>query len=819
MRGLALIVAGAAALSLGAAAASKPPTSAQKLALGAITRGQAAGRIDGPTAARGRAEVNRASRLVRDLPSGRKEHVAVALGELVSMADKLTQPRALTLFGELRVNNDYFSQHYAPANKTDVTDADGIVYRYFAGRCLEFHPLANFGALNARVAAGDTAGAKRLADALVARGVYQSTGGVGWEYPFPFAGGRAPWISGMAQAVAAQALARTAELVPEESTALMRAAGAAYRLIPHLLTSVASGPWIRLYSFNSTPVLNAQLQTVVSLQSYAATAEDPAAASLASRMQRAAAATLAKFDTGYWTYYALPHDPSPVDYQEYVVQLLKKLSPLDARFKDAAARFDGYAHQPPAFKLSNGGLGTLRFWLSKPSTVYATTAAGPAKRVSLGDGWHTLDWKEPSRPGIYPVHVTSVDWSGNRATFDALPMVRAAASTASKPRAARLAGASATPSVVVGAGLDDPAQAATAQKLGLRLVRFGVAWPAGAAVPDPGLVAALQRVPQGLGVAVELNAGAVPLDAAGAAALAQYAAALVQQVPATRYVVLAPAPSTATAAGYAATVAAVRNSVTAAAPTVAVGPLIDGAAAPKTVTTSVARALAGASVAPPYAGFVALRPAPAAGKNVWTTAEAPQLVSELRKAWGEAPPVLIDGLAAPSGPAQASTYAQAISALACSTTIGGVILDRLVDSADATVAPTGLVDAAGRAKPSAAAVSTAAAAAQRGLTVCPGLAAPVTATTLTFPTALTPPEPATVTIACDRDCLYLATLVRADGTPVVATRGSLTGGAARAVSLPRTTLKPGTYRVDVRLVAQVNPGAVTRETSDPLVVG
>jgi hypothetical protein len=249
------------------------------------------------------------------------------------------------------------------------------------------------------------------------------------------------------------------------------------------------------------------------------------------------------------------------------------------------------------------------------------------------------------------------------------------------------------------------------------------------------------------------------------------------------------------------------------------GPLIDGALTPKTVATSVARALAAASVSPPYAGVVALRPAPAPGKTVWTTTEAPQLLAALRATWGDAPPVLIDGLAAPSGQTQASTYSRTIASLACSTTVGGVILDRLVDSPDPAIAPTGVVDAAGTAKPAAAAVSSAASAAQRGLTVCPGFAAPVSATTLTFPATLTPPAPATVALACDRDCLYLATLVRDDGTPVVATRGSLTGGAVRTVALPRTTLKPGTYRVDVRLVAQVNPGAVTRVTSDALVVG
>ncbi len=226
-----------------------------------------------------------------------------------------------------------------------------LVYRYFPGRCLEFHPLANFGALNARVAANDADGAQRLADALIARGVYQRGGGIAWEYYFDYSGGRAPWLSGMAQAVAAQAFARAAALVPEEATALMREARAAYRVIPgRLLTSVAAGPWIRLYSFQSLRVLNAQLQAVVSLQSYATAAEDPDAAALAARLQRAAAATLPSFDTGYWTYYSLPHEPSPLDYQQFVVQLLKKLAPSDPRFADAATRIGAYQRQPPAFQ-------------------------------------------------------------------------------------------------------------------------------------------------------------------------------------------------------------------------------------------------------------------------------------------------------------------------------------------------------------------------------------------------------------------------------------------------------------------------------------
>src|SRR5205085_6662470 len=118
-----------------------------------------------------RAEIRRAAYLVRNLPAGRARPIDVALLEVAAFDGRLTAPRAVALFGELRANDDYFAKHWSPAPKTDITDADGVVYRYFAGRCLEFHPLANFGALNAHIAANDVDGTKRLADALVARGI------------------------------------------------------------------------------------------------------------------------------------------------------------------------------------------------------------------------------------------------------------------------------------------------------------------------------------------------------------------------------------------------------------------------------------------------------------------------------------------------------------------------------------------------------------------------------------------------------------------------------------------------------------------------
>src|SRR5205823_1600052 len=135
--------------------------------------------------------------------------------------------------------------------------ADGAVYRYFAGQGMEFHPLANAAALNAFVATHDAEGAAELVDALAARAVEQPGDALVWEYNFDFGTQRAPWASGMAQAVLAQALARAGRLDLAER---------AFRAIPGTLDrALPAGPWIRLYSQSSEVVLNAQLQSAISL--------------------------------------------------------------------------------------------------------------------------------------------------------------------------------------------------------------------------------------------------------------------------------------------------------------------------------------------------------------------------------------------------------------------------------------------------------------------------------------------------------------------------------------------------------------------------
>jgi hypothetical protein len=773
VRGRAGLAAALAALVATGTADAARLMPAQKSALTAVTRAMAQGRIDHKAAASDRAEIIRAGNLIRRLPSGRREHVAAALAQIASFPGRMTGPRAVALFGQLRANNSYFARHSAPAAKTDIVDADGVVYRYFPGRCFEFHPLAEFGALNARVSAGDARGAEQLARALIARGVAQS-GGAGWEYYFDFGGGRAPWLSGMAQAVAAQAFARAATLVPRRATMFLRAARNAYRPIPgRLTTNVAAGPWIRLYGFAPMQVLNAQLQAVVSLRKYVARTGDTAAAMLARRLQRAAAATLPRFDTGYWTYYSLPSRLSNLHYQDYVVRLLRMLSSADPRFEAAASRFASYRRQPPAIRLAEGRLGEVRFWLSKPARTTVYSAAGRrTQRLWLRGGWRTLAWKKPRRGGIYPIALTAVDVVGNRASFQALPLVRVAHGARTRSVRATSSIASERPALRVGAGLADPVDAARAQRLGLRLVRIRVEWPTGASRPALALAAAFRPL-TGASALVELRVRRLPASHREKRALARYAAALAQLVPGIHDFTLTPAARPATVGAYAAALAAVRKAVHAELPDVAVGPLVDMKRAPK----ATLRALG----ADP--DVVVLRHATAAS------------VPALDKFLGAAP-VLIDGLATPK-----RTYAQAITDLACAKKVSGVVVDRLIGSAWARK------------------VAAAAGPAQRGTVVCPGLASKATASTLDFPKELDASAPAAVNLACARDCLYLLTLDDARGRPVASRRGSLRGaGRALTLELPKTRLGRSIYRLDVRLVDRVNPGEVTRLTSEALRV-
>jgi D-glucuronyl C5-epimerase-like protein len=389
-----------------------------------------------PDAQRYRAAVTRALRDVKTLPKLRAQVVASQLSQVTPLWDSYTSPRALALFSQLEENLDYLETHRLPPARIDVTDDEGVVYRWFPGLGLEFHPLANFAALNSAATRQDAESTRMLADALLARAIPRGNRLL-WEYQFRYGSGRPPWASGMAQAVAAQALARSSALLQDPN--LDAAAVHAFASVPPLLLNLSSGPWIRLYGFDSEVVLNAQLQTMVSLFEYSQTTGDEEAQSLFDELTAATQALFARFDTGDWSLYELGGGYAPRDYQKLVTDLLAKLArqTQDPFWIAKASSFHAYYYDAPVVTQTapppelwpqplDGWLDAapIAFTLSMRASV-SVAVAGRVSTYKFGPGPHTITWKPPAglAQGTYPVQVSAVSYAGNRKTYTLAPIV------------------------------------------------------------------------------------------------------------------------------------------------------------------------------------------------------------------------------------------------------------------------------------------------------------------------------------------------------------------------------------------------------------
>jgi D-glucuronyl C5-epimerase C-terminus len=385
-----------------------------------------------------RAVLARARGALRGLPKDRAELLRKVVVDVAAQWRGYTSPRALVLFSTLAFNEQWLADHAVEGSHPDLRGDDGVVYRFFWSHGYVFHPLANFAKLNELASRGDEEATEQLAQGLLARGV-ASGGKTVWEYEFPWASGRAPWTSGMAQAVAAQALARAGDLLSEP--ALLDAADAAYAAVPGLLSPGSPAkPWVALYSFDRTPILNAQLQAALSLGDYAELIGDADAKAFAGRLIASAQTLLPSFDTGYWSRYALHGDDSPLHYHDYVIALLRKLGARtgDASWSEAADRFTDYESEPPVLRvgplpktLKRNRKAPIRFWLSKTSTVTLRVGRTVVSET-LGHGSHTFVW-EPRKavPGTYHPRLTAVPIMGP-SVQKALPPVRIARGKAPK---------------------------------------------------------------------------------------------------------------------------------------------------------------------------------------------------------------------------------------------------------------------------------------------------------------------------------------------------------------------------------------------------
>ena len=456
MKLLAAALAAAALLAFPAAASAAAARDAA-LARRGITHAVQRHWLKPEDAQRYRAAVARAMYDIAHLPKLRAGVLTSQLSQATTLWDSYTAPRALALFSQLEENASYLETNRIPPPMTDVADDEGVVYRWFSGLGLEFHPLANFAALNTDAAANDVEATRTLAAALLARAIPRG-GRLLWEYSFPYGIGRPPWASGMAQAVAAQALARAGALL--EEPALVQASAAAFASVQPLTFPLPSGPWVRLYGFNREVVLNAQLQAIVSLLDYAQVSGDSAASGFVQSLGSTTQALLPRFDTGDWSLYELGGGYAPMDYEILVTQLLAKLAARthDPFWVDTAQRFHAYLYDPPQItpgtpqpstlypQPADGWLDTasIPITLSQRSAV-TLAVGGKVTTYRLAPGAHTLTWKPPLTlaPGTDSVQLSATNYVRRRATVKLPPLV-VAAETAPQTAGAQLAGTTLT---------------------------------------------------------------------------------------------------------------------------------------------------------------------------------------------------------------------------------------------------------------------------------------------------------------------------------------------------------------------------------------
>jgi hypothetical protein len=241
----------------------------------------------------------------------------------------------------------------------------------------------------------------------------------------------------MAQAVAAQALARAGALLQDPN--LVTTAVRAYASVSPLVLQLPSGPWIRLYGFDREVVLNAQLQAIVSLLDYADATGDGEASALAQQMIVTAQTLLPRFDTGDWSLYELGGAYATKEYELFVTQLLAKLAAKtqDPFWVDASHRFHGYYYDPPAVTPGpapqpiypqplDGFLDVAQIPITLSQNASVTLAVGgkvATYRLTRGD--HVLTWTPPEglAPGTYPATISATNRAGRRTTVKLAPIV------------------------------------------------------------------------------------------------------------------------------------------------------------------------------------------------------------------------------------------------------------------------------------------------------------------------------------------------------------------------------------------------------------
>ncbi|HEV2813623.1 MAG TPA: D-glucuronyl C5-epimerase family protein, partial [Solirubrobacteraceae bacterium] len=417
-----------------------------------ISRYERRGFITAEDAARYRDVYGAALRARRRLGGQRRAELGAVIGQLESFARRgdLTASRIPILFFQLERNTQHWSSNGPPVRRgprprvQPCTGGNGspdtrrqfgddpVVFQWYPGQGLQIQQLATAGTVNALAKAclepDDTKAAcdperfRRGVDQLVF--LAANRGFLAWEYYFAFGGGSPPWISGLAQATAMQALSRGTTYFqdPKYLDAARQGVGA-FRTAPPRGVRVRAGRGNHylIYSFDSVlRVINGFLQSLVGLYDYAEAADDDGARALFRAGDRRARQEVPLHDTGAWSLYSAGGNESDLGYHRLLRDFLQSLCDRTKEnpYCSTAERFTRYMRERARLEIHRataprrGRTATVTFSLSKISCVTLRVRREGKLVVAvtrvLGRGTKSLTWVPRSR-GEHTVQVQAVD--------------------------------------------------------------------------------------------------------------------------------------------------------------------------------------------------------------------------------------------------------------------------------------------------------------------------------------------------------------------------------------------------------------------------
>jgi hypothetical protein len=416
----------------------------KRTVIGELERLRDAGGITPEDYALRRAVYEDVKRATRRL-SGARESImrsVVATVDGIAARRQLTASRLNPLWLTLERNLAWWrSGPLLAAGRRVEFEGSELVWQYYPGSGLQLQVLGNFGKLNGLWGSRANDRLAVMLDELLPLAA-ERAGGLAWEYYFSFGGGRPPWVSGLAQGTAVQALARSARRLDREADVLPIAQRALTIFDAPTPQGVRvpeeHGNHYALYSFApDLRVLNGFLQSLVGLYDYARLSGDPRGTALFDAAEPQARAEVPLYDTGAWSLYSRGRSihESSLSYHDLLHDFLENMCERTERevYCTTAENFVAYKSQAPTIeiapkRLRGGKPGRVAFELSKISNVTLKITRG-SKVVesrpfgSVGYGKRTFGWDVPRRRGDYTVQLDVRDLAGNAASAQAVVTV------------------------------------------------------------------------------------------------------------------------------------------------------------------------------------------------------------------------------------------------------------------------------------------------------------------------------------------------------------------------------------------------------------